>query len=145
MSSFEGVRPATTPPEIHPYVRVVNWLREQIVSGRIPLGSKLPAEETLKRDFGVDRSVIRRAVAMLREEGLVVTRHGIGSFVAAVPTREVVILYPGDQVSACMPDAAQRDQAGSPSAGIPVLAVIRSAGGDPELYNAAITVLHVHE
>ena len=133
------------PTEIHQYVQVANWLREQIVNGQIALGAKLPAEESLRRDFAVDRSVIRRAVAMLRDEGLVVTRHGIGSFVAAVPTRQVAILHPGDQVSARMPDASERAQADLPSPGIPVLVVVRATGGEPELYNAAITVLHVHE
>jgi len=141
MSSFGHPQP----PDIYQYVQLATWLREQIVSGRIALGSKLPAEESLKRDLGVDRSVVRRAVAMLRDEGLVVTRHGIGSFVAAVPTRQVAVLYPGDQVSARMPDASERGQAGPLSPGIPVLVVVRAAGGDPELYNAAITVLHVRE
>jgi hypothetical protein len=42
MSGFDATRPATQPLVIHRYVRVANWLREQIVSGEIPLGEKLP-------------------------------------------------------------------------------------------------------
>jgi DNA-binding transcriptional regulator YhcF (GntR family) len=141
MSGFEHPQPV----EIHQYVQIANWLREQIVSGRVTLGSKLPGEESLKRDFGVDRSVVRRAVQVLREEGLVVTRHGLGSLVTEAPTRQVTILHPGDQISARMPGAAERERVGPLSPGIPVLVVTRAVGGDPEFYNAAITVLRVHE
>ena len=60
--------PQRRPPEIHQYVRVVNWLREQVVSRWLTLGSKLSAEETLNRDFGVDRSVIS-VLAVIRAAG----------------------------------------------------------------------------
>ncbi len=141
MSGFEHSQPT----EIRRYVQLANWLREQIVSGRIALGEKLPGEEALKRSMGVDRSVVRHAVQVLREEGLVVTRHGIGSFVAAVPMRHVAEVYPGDLVSARMPDESERERLGMLSPGIPVLIITRAAGGDTELYSAAITVLHVQE
>ena len=141
MSGFNPPQPAG----IRQYVQLANWLREQIVSGHIALGEKLPGEETLKRDIGVDRSVVRRAVQVLREEGLVVTRHGIGSFVAAVPRRDAVALAPGDLVSARMPDESEREQLGMLSPGIPILAVTRAADGATETYSAAITVLHVPE
>jgi DNA-binding transcriptional MocR family regulator len=141
MSGFEHPQPT----EIRQYVQLANWLREQIVSGRIALGEKLPGEETLKRDIGVDRSVVRRAVQVLREEGLVVTRHGIGSFVAAVPMRQVVVVDPGDLITARMPDEPERERLGPLSPGIPVLVVTRAAGGATEVYSAAITVLHVEE
>jgi DNA-binding transcriptional MocR family regulator len=141
MSGFEHPQPT----EIRQYSQLASWLREQIVSGRIALGDKLPGEEALKRSIGVDRSVVRRAIQVLREESLVVTRHGLGSFVAAVPTRQVAVLYPGDRVSARMPDGSERERLGPLSPGIPVLVVIRAAGGAPEIYNAAITVLHVQE
>ncbi len=85
MSGFEHSQPT----EIRQYVQLASWLREEIVSGRIPLGGKLPGEEALKHSLGIDRSVVRRAVQLLREEGLVVTRHGAGSLVAAVPRLQV--------------------------------------------------------
>ena len=141
MTGFE--HPKTT--QIRHYDQLASWLRELIVSGHIALGDRLPGEETLKRSIGVDRSVVRRAVQVLREEGLIVTRHGIGSFVAAVPTREAAVVYPGDLVSARMPDESERERLGLLSPGIPVLVVTRATGGVPEIYGAAITVLHVQE
>jgi len=141
MSSFEGSRR----PEVRQYIRVANWLREQIVGGQLPLGSKLPGEEVLKRTFGVDRSVIRRAVLVLRDEGLIVTRHGVGSFVAAVPDVRVAILRPGDEVTARLPHESERSRLGELSPGVPVLVIVRANGGPPEVYSAAVTVLHVRE
>ncbi len=133
------------PTEIHQYVQLASWLREEIVSGRIALGGKLPGEEALKRSFGVDRSVVRRAVQLLREEGLVVTRHGVGSFVAAVPQLKIAVVRPGDRVSARMPDDTERGNLGALSPGIPLLVITRAHGGDQEVYSAAVTVLHVEQ
>ena len=131
------------PTEIHQYVQLASWLRSEIIAGRIPLGAKLPAEETLKHSFGVDRSVVRRAVQLLREEGVVVTRHGVGSFVASVPQLMIATVHPGDQVSARMPDEAERVRLGRLSPGIPVLVITRADGSEPEVYSASLTVVHV--
>lgn len=131
------------PTEIRQYVQLASWLRGEIVGGHITLGTRIPGEETLKRDFGVDRSVVRRAVQLLRDEGLVVTRHGVGSFVAAVPQLRVALVFPGDLVAARMPDDTERARLGGLSPGIPVMVITRANGGGPELYNAAVTVLRV--
>jgi DNA-binding FadR family transcriptional regulator len=141
MSTMEHPQPT----EIRQYVQLASWLRAEIVSGRIALGARLPGEEALKRNFGVDRSVVRRAVQLLREEGLVVTRHGAGSFVAAVPQLQVAVVHPGDQVSARMPDDTEREKLRPLSPGVPVLVITRAEGGDPEVYSAAVTVLHVQD
>jgi DNA-binding GntR family transcriptional regulator len=132
---------SSRPTEIHHYVQLAGRLRQDIVTGRIALGARLPGEQELKRIHGVDRSVVRRAVQLLREEGLVVTRHGVGSFVTAVPPLRDVALGPGDQVTARMPETGERARLGGLSPGIPVLVVTRACGGEPELYSAAVTVL----
>ena len=54
----------------------------QIVSGERAPSSQLPTEPQLAQEFGVSRTVVREAVARLRSEGLVVTRQGLGAFVA---------------------------------------------------------------
>jgi DNA-binding transcriptional MocR family regulator len=133
------------PTEIYQYVQLASWLRGEIIAGRIPLGGKLPGEETLKRSFGVDRSVVRRAVQLLREEGVVVTRHGVGSFVATVPQLVIATVGPGDRVTARMPDESERVRLGQLSPGIPVLVITRADGGEPEVYSAALTVVHVQD
>jgi GntR family transcriptional regulator, transcriptional repressor for pyruvate dehydrogenase complex len=57
-------------------------LAEQIRSGRLAPGERLPTEQELTRAARVSRTVVREAVAALRAEGLVVTRQGVGAFVA---------------------------------------------------------------
>ena len=60
-------------------------LAEQIKSGRLAPGMRLPTEQQLTQAARVSRTVVREAVAALRAEGLVVTRQGVGAFVSADP------------------------------------------------------------
>jgi DNA-binding FadR family transcriptional regulator len=60
-------------------------LAEQIKSGRLAPGARLPTEQALTRAARVSRTVVREAVAALRAEGLVITRQGVGAFVSADP------------------------------------------------------------
>jgi GntR family transcriptional repressor for pyruvate dehydrogenase complex len=62
-------------------------LAEQIKSGRLAPGERLPTEQELTRAARVSRTVVREAVAALRAEGLVITRQGVGAFVSAEPQR----------------------------------------------------------
>src|SRR4051812_5621257 len=62
-------------------------LAEQIRSGRLAPGERLPTEQALTRAARVSRTVVREAVAALRAEGLVITRQGVGAFVSAEPQR----------------------------------------------------------
>ncbi|HZZ62657.1 MAG TPA: FadR/GntR family transcriptional regulator [Roseiarcus sp.] len=58
-------------------------LSEEIRSGRLAPGSRLPTEQELSEATGVSRTVVREAVAALRADGLVKTRQGLGAFVAS--------------------------------------------------------------
>lgn len=51
------------------------------MSGKLPVGAKLPSEQEMMKGMGVSRTVVREAVAALRARGLVVTRQGAGAFV----------------------------------------------------------------
>lgn len=62
---------------------LVTRLAADITSGKLPPGSQLPTEQAMIAATGVSRTVVREAVAALRAEGLVVTRQGVGAFVAA--------------------------------------------------------------
>jgi GntR family transcriptional regulator, transcriptional repressor for pyruvate dehydrogenase complex len=66
-----------------------------ITAGRLLPGARLPTEQEHMAVLGVSRTVIREAVAMLRAEGLIATRQGIGSFVAELPTRALFRIEPG--------------------------------------------------
>ena len=58
-------------------------LRDAIVSGRIAVGEKLPAEAALATRHGVSRSVIREALRSCTALGLTETKTGRGTFVIA--------------------------------------------------------------
>lgn len=63
------------------YQRIASELRGQIRDGTYAPGDKLPGESTLIERFGVTRVTLRQALGVLRAEGLVEARHGIGTFV----------------------------------------------------------------
>ena len=63
------------------YRRVVQTLKQEIVSGVYPVDSQLPAEGVLQERFSVSRHTIREALRELREAGLVASRQGFGTTV----------------------------------------------------------------
>lgn len=63
------------------YVQVADHLTAMIASGDLAPGSRLPAERDLAVQYGVSYDTVRRATAVLRERGLIVTVHGRGTFV----------------------------------------------------------------
>ena len=73
---------------------LVHRLAEEIRSGRLAPGARLPTEQDLMREAGVSRTVVREAVAALRAEGLVITRQGVGAFVTEHPGEGIFRLTP---------------------------------------------------
>ena len=61
---------------------LVARLTADIVNGKLPPGSQLPTEQEMIAATGVSRTVVREAVAALKADRLVVTRQGVGAFVA---------------------------------------------------------------
>lgn len=61
---------------------LVERLADDILGGKLAPGSQLPTEQEMMAAAGVSRTVVREAVAALRAEGLVITRQGVGAFVA---------------------------------------------------------------
>jgi GntR family transcriptional repressor for pyruvate dehydrogenase complex len=61
---------------------LVARLTADITSGKLAPGQRLPTEQEMIAATGVSRTVIREAVAALRADRLVVTRQGVGAFVA---------------------------------------------------------------
>lgn len=62
------------------YHEIAAALRERIASGVIPPGGMLPSESEMSTEFDVSRVTIRRALEVLREEGSVNARQGLGWF-----------------------------------------------------------------
>lgn len=64
---------------------VRNELRQLIVSGQAPAGSRLPNEVDLCDQYNVSRITLREAVQGLVQEGYVVRRQGSGTYVTRRP------------------------------------------------------------
>lgn len=60
-------------------------LRQAILSGAYEPGSQLPTEAELVEMLGASRTVVREALRVLEEDGLIFRRHGVGTFVRKHP------------------------------------------------------------
>jgi GntR family transcriptional repressor for pyruvate dehydrogenase complex len=80
-SGSEGPRPRPGLSD-----RVYHLLYSRISNGDYPANQKLPSEKTLADEFGVSRPVLRVALERLREQGIVHSRQGAGSYVREVRT-----------------------------------------------------------
>jgi len=121
------------------YLQIVRIIRDMIINGELPVGAQIPSGAQMKRQWGVNRLTGAMAVQEMRKAGLVVTKPGVGTFVAASPARQLVSLYPGDEVIARMPTEEERERLCTGYL-TPVLVITR-AGGQVEPCNAAVTVL----
>ncbi|KAK1180896.1 GntR family transcriptional regulator [Streptomyces sp. NBS 14/10] len=75
------MKPPTNDPR-PPYRQVADAVRRDIEAGRIKPGEQLPSYRELEERFEVASMTARSAVRVLREEGLVYTVQGRGSYVA---------------------------------------------------------------
>ncbi len=73
-------------PRTPVWTSIASSLTADIAAGRYGPGDKLPTEAQLSARFGVNRHTVRRALAAMAAEGLVLARRGAGVFVAAEPT-----------------------------------------------------------
>jgi GntR family transcriptional regulator / MocR family aminotransferase len=63
--------------------QIEQWLRDAIASGGLPPSTRLPSSRTLANDLGVSRITVANAYAELDRDGLIASREGSGTFVAA--------------------------------------------------------------
>ncbi|CAN2924519.1 GntR family transcriptional regulator [Streptococcus dysgalactiae] len=64
------------------YKKIYHFIKEQIESGRLQIGDRLPTEKELSEQFSVSRITSKRALVELEQEGLITRSRGKGSFVA---------------------------------------------------------------
>lgn len=70
------------------YHQIADELRTRVEGGEYGTGRLLPSEAELSTRFCASRVTVRRALEVLRDEGLVDSRQGFGWFVAADPVRQ---------------------------------------------------------
>ncbi|WP_084099525.1 GntR family transcriptional regulator [Demequina sp. NBRC 110051] len=75
------------------YMDVYQRIKADITSGKFSAGDYLPTEPELMADYEVSRTTVRKAIAMLRDDGYVAARQGRGTEVL-VPDRQENSTYP---------------------------------------------------
>lgn len=70
----------------HLYLQVIDRIKRDIENGTYQEKEKLPSEFELSRQLGISRATLREALRILEEEGVVVRRHGVGTFVNLRPS-----------------------------------------------------------
>jgi len=63
------------------YAQVENVIIDRIANGLLPVGSRLPSEDSLVEEHAVSRTTVRAAIQSLIQRGLVEIRRGKGTFV----------------------------------------------------------------
>ncbi|MFB9718804.1 winged helix-turn-helix domain-containing protein [Planobispora longispora] len=120
------------------YKQLADLIRADIEAGKLTPGQRLPAEGDYVEEFGISRDSVRRAMAVLRGEGLIVTELR-GSRVRDAAEADVIQVTPGTQVTARMPTEPERKRLGV-AEGVPIL-VITEPDGQTRLLPADQTII----
>ena len=87
------------------YLQLAQGLRQAINAGIVEGGGALPSERILSEQTGASRVTIRRALEQLIDEGLIVRRHGSGTYLAPR------IQQPGSELTGFSSDTQNRGAA----------------------------------
>lgn len=90
----------------HKYRHIADDLRARIAAGEFPVGTQIPSIDELRVAYDAAKGTVEDALAVLRELGLVETRHGSGSFVLALQPGE----SEADQLSKQVAELKQRTE-----------------------------------
>ncbi len=66
-----------------PYLQVLTRIRQQILSGELAPGDRVPSERQICDEWGVSRATATKVLGGLRYEGLVTSTQGVGTTVKA--------------------------------------------------------------
>lgn len=100
-----GADTIVLPPGGPLYLQLKRWIEDAVAKGIIKPGDALPSERDLALKVDVSRVTVRKAVQHLVREGVLVQRHGSGTFVAPQPPR---VEQPLSQLTSFAEDMARR-------------------------------------
>lgn len=106
--NFFGDDPVVLPVGGPLYLQLKRWIEDAIKRGTINPGDALPSERDLAQRADVSRVTVRKAVQHLVQDGVLVQRHGSGTFVAPQTQRVEQSL---SQLTSFTEDMARRGMA----------------------------------
>jgi GntR family transcriptional regulator of arabinose operon len=62
------------------YLKLKEYLKDEILMGRIKPGEQIPSENSLAEMFTISRHTVRKAVSILINEGYLTSEHGRGTY-----------------------------------------------------------------
>ena len=62
------------------YAKLMEYIKDEIIMGRIKPGDQIPSENTLAQKLSLSRHTVRKAISILVNEGYLYTEHGRGTF-----------------------------------------------------------------
>ncbi|MBN1272144.1 MAG: GntR family transcriptional regulator [Candidatus Aminicenantes bacterium] len=71
------------------YKQVTDQIKDAIAAGSLAPGSKIPSIREMARELNISEITIKRAYSDLENEGFILTRSGMGSFVADVDRQKL--------------------------------------------------------
>lgn len=71
------------------YKQVIEQIKEEIIKGELKPGSALPSIRSLAKDLRISVITIKKAYSDLEDEGYIVTRPGLGSFVVDISKQDI--------------------------------------------------------
>lgn len=122
------------------YKQLADLIRNQIKSGELPPGRRLPAQKDYMQEHGISRDSVERAMQVLRSEGIVVTDRR-GSYVRS-DAEQIAVQVEQGMITARMPSEPERRNLGL-TEGVPLL-VVAGADGSEQVHPADRTVIVVN-
>ena len=75
---------AASQPDPRAYIRLAEFIRDQIANGALPPGGRLPSIAVLRRQHGHSRQTVSKAMRILEGEGLIYRVPGLGYYISYV-------------------------------------------------------------
>jgi DNA-binding FadR family transcriptional regulator len=94
------------------YRQLADLLRARITSGQLRPGDLLPFEARLAQEYQISRQTVRKALELLRVEGLVVTERGYGTRVVEQQPKQHIRVPRSARIDVRMPSDPEREALG---------------------------------
>ncbi len=63
------------------YLQVIHKLKQDIVTGKLKLGEKMPSSRDYSNELGLNFNTVARVYKEMEMEGIVFTKRGLGTFI----------------------------------------------------------------
>ena len=73
------------------YLQIMNYLKREIVTGRLKAGDKIPSVRELAAELQINPNTVQRTFQELEREAIVETKRGLGRYVTSEDSKIMTI------------------------------------------------------